>query len=909
MRKLDRAKAYAQFLPKPLNINIESSDSMAFSSVRSLSKNDLGRGLLNHKYYHLTETLSVLDDENMDNKLESQVELALIDNLILTTSLKCFVKSKNLKQSGNLALLVPNTAYAYPLLLTYHLILQHLGEGLVPTIGGRFTNDKGILIVTDNIELHSHVWRTSIRNTYLRKFIETYIIKGSKFAKFNLSKGDVSSESADGSLPWLCFYRAVRLDLLETLEKIPEVIILDLIPTRHRYRARALIEWAKKKSNHLIIVAPLFDDSTYSVIRDCGAHIFAVDPVNLNNMKSFFTDDDTDFTSSVTASWSLKASNQYLTLDRPTYYIHSIIGTNMYEDKLNELLSLTTKYHSFRAMKKLIGAISVLSNIIIPLEIYEHTLSLSGKPSLLTRINSCEKIMPENEDERRVYKTILPLSVKLAKEIYSILMRFQNSPRGEAILKVINENLNKNLLIITSDNLGVNEFKVWLRVKTGLTAKDLINVSVITQDDWSKNQLREVYLERNSIPNVVVLANVWRPKFLSSFLFPSNAEIHCISFEYEEGLFIKQINKVNCINHDYQINFVDLFKELYEITLPNSSTKIKPNIIKSTVSINSARGGGKDYEVKATNVNELFDDQNLLSMFEYDEEEYGNEDSLDYLELIDLEAETTSIDEFIRTIKIQVNINDCKKILFIEQGSKLNVVRWGSEDIVSITPLELINGDIWVKIKGKQRRELFETVLNLASNTMVMKWIQLNMSEWRDMVKLLWQRYHNLHSSRKNTYEKIMNAINSNGGNVETYLTISNWINGDVTAVRDEKNVKAVAILLNDQEYTSRWQIIHKAMRTLWNIHIRLGKVLVKIITESASRLSSYDNLIDEWVDLGMDIKLPLGDVFNALELAYVIHIDAESDYYIHQRFLEKTLTEQDVSLLFTRGWIKNESN
>lgn len=137
MGKLDRYKTYAQFLPTPLKINIKNIDPALITEIEDFSGKDLGRGLLNHKLYHLTETLSLFDEENIDNRLESQVELSDVDNLILTASLKYFLNSKLLKQSGNWSLLIPNTAYAYPLLLTYHLILQHLGEGLVPTLGAR----------------------------------------------------------------------------------------------------------------------------------------------------------------------------------------------------------------------------------------------------------------------------------------------------------------------------------------------------------------------------------------------------------------------------------------------------------------------------------------------------------------------------------------------------------------------------------------------------------------------------------------------------------------------------------------------------------------------------------------------------------------------------------------------------
>lgn len=699
--------------------------------------------------------------------------------------------------------------------------------------------------------------------------------------------------------------------MLETFEKIPEIIILDLIPLRHRHRALSLIEWAKKHSNHVIIVAPLFDDVTYSAIKTSDNIILPLDPASVDLLRNIFREENQNaFSNSVTASWSIKASQIYLTRERPIFYIHNIQGTKSIESKINEVLSLVSNYQSFRAVKKLVGKISEISNLIIPLSLYEQLLASSGKPSLLSKIHSCEKIMPEDEHERRIYQTILPLAVKLTKELYGLLKDHSGSPRGEAISNVIQNNAGRKILVITSNKLAAYEFKVWLRVKTGLTAADLINLTVISQDEWVTSQLREVYFEDKSLSEIIILANVWKPKFLSSFLFISTTTVHCISFNNEERLYTYQINKVNCSDQDYKQELIKAFFKLTNIQLPLSTQEIKPIINKSITNVSSVRGELQDKENKNVTVDDLFDEKTLVSMitFDGDDEHEFDLDNDEFFNSIADNEDANSHEEFVPSVKVTVKINGIIKTVFVEQGTPMKIVRNGNEDIISANPLELKNGDIWVRIKGKQRRELFETVLELASNTMVMKWIQVNVSEWREMVQTLWQRFHHHNSFRKNTYVKIMRAVNQNGGNVDSYLTISNWVKGEVSAVRDEKNVKAVAQILGDPEYKKRWQVLYKAMRTLWNIHIKLGKILGKVITDSATRLHDINYLKDEWVDLGMDIKLPLDDVFNAMELATVSTVDIDRDYYIHQRFLEKTLSENEVNILSTKGWLKYES-
>ena len=914
MTKLNRGKIYSLIHPIPLKLNAELKlDTVKFSPILDISGKDLGRSLLNHNKYHLTEYLTFFDEESDEEsfeKLHSRVELSLADNIILTFSLMTYLKSKHNKQKGNWSLIVPSTSYAYPLLLTYHLVLQHLGEGLFPTLGVRFPQGSGILIVTDNIELHSHVWRTKIAKTLLRKFIDTYIVKRGKFSRFNLSQIEDRTEQNDGSLPWLCFYRAVRNELVEQLEKSPEIIIIDLLPFRHRDKAQQLIEWAKKHANHIIVISPLYDENVYRSIKEHFNYILPIDHCNLKKINNiFFKEDNYTQKNRVTASWSLKASELFLTPERPVFHIHTVSGIHKIDQKVNDVLSVLTRYQS-TATRRLWGIVNEIINLIIPLDLYEQLLIADGKSSLLSRINACEKIIPENEYEKRIYQTVLPVVIREIRELYFIFKEHYGSPRGEAIFNIIKLNKEKRIIIITSNKRVVNEYKIWLRIKMGLTANDLKNVIVVSQDDWAINQLREVYFEENNNPEVLIVANLWKQKNLSSFVCSPNTQVHCIAIKHEAKLYRYQIEFINSCNSGYYNDFDNTFINLFNIQLPQTTmeTNNKPNIISDRIYVSSITKNEKvpGNDNKSEKITDLLDDQVLLSMMSYEShEDQEVEDNKVIFDLQEFSKDNQSGD-FIQSIKIKAKTDNVTRTFFLAHDSILKIVRYGQEEVIGVRPLELLVKDLWVKTKEKQKRELFESVLELASNTMVMKWIELNVSEWKEMIGLLWKKCHSQNSSIKDTCIKIMKLINENGGSVDSYATIYNWVRGEVTAVKDERNVKAVAYILSENEYVARWNIIFKAMRTLWNIHIKLGKILGKLITESAIRINTPCSN-EEWIDLGMEIKLPIDDVLNALELLQIEYIDTESDYYVHERYLYMPLDEVEEELLIEKGWIRYE--
>lgn len=908
--RIDNEAIINSIRPKrlPLSVNYQRAPGMDMF-VGNFSIKDLGRGMLNHDLFCLVETLAMIEN-NKEDIYSAKIHSSGLDNLMLSLSLKAFLKSKKTRHKCNLAFLIPPFSYSFPLLLSYHLILQHLAETLSPELNAKFSPGSGILIISDNIELYSHIGRTSIQKNHLWQYINTYELKANHFKPFSFSKASKVKTEQDGSLPWITLFRAVRHQLPVELEMTPQVIILDLLPFRHRSRVSELLSWAKEFSQHVIVTAPLYDDNVYENLKKHLDLIIPIESYTMNYMEQFFYLSDQKNMNPVTASWSLGSSYLYFQ-HKNEIDIFCIKGISSLEELVKEIqhsLSLTIhddgdQHPVFRKLKSLMND---MLSLPIPLEIYEQVRELNGKPRLLDIVKATLNV--PSEEDKKLISHLLPQIVRDLINLYDMLFGYSSSPKGEALLELIRATRKQSVTIIVANRFSAQELKLWIRIQTKWTARELEHINIMTQEQWAKNHLNEIYMEDSSVPDHVILVSPWKIKYLSSFFIHSKSRLSCLSFSEELNLYRYQINKVYKQNPSYTKDLIDSFLKIPKVDLsiinitPAEITKVNVTSIK----VKPITTSDVQSPSSVTNVEPLFDDQLLFRMIgQKDELELDNDELIIIRDLKDVTWQNSSTIERVVSIKItgKINYGETKLVWFVPADALLKIIK--EKTILNINTFAVKPGDTWVLHKKNQRRELFETILKLSSNTMVMKWIELNVSEWRDMIALLWKQYHEPNSYKKQTYEKIRRAIVKNGGNVETTYTIANWINGDVSSVKKAANVRAVAQIVGEASYLEKWNTIYQAMRQLWNIHIKLGKVLGAIITDTA--VKEPEDYASEWVNVGLDIKIPIDDIMASIELVEVIDVETNKDYSVPNTYVEKPITEQMVKIMMEKGMINLE--
>ncbi|MGC5325184.1 DrmE family protein [Brevibacillus sp. SYSU BS000544] len=895
----------------------------SYNELTGFSGFDLGRGMLNHNKYGLLEALQGIEasEGNESDAIESRILPSSVDHIILSLSLKAHLLSIENKNSGDLALLVPPFSYAFPLFLSYHLIFQHLGECLYPKLGAKFEESQGILIITDNIEMLAHIWRTSAAGAHLRDYINTYTVEAGSFRRFNFNKQQIKKkkekENNDGSLPWIGIFRAVRHSLPEKLEKKPGVIIVDLLPFRHRKRAEALIEWAKRNAKHVIVVGPLHDVNTNLDILAKIDNVLPIDHFNLWKLKENFQIKENDTFNPVTAFWNLHASIPFINEPASEFAIYRLSGINVLEKLIatgNLLISNSRAKNGTKpqAIVRLSNILLKLCSLPIPLEWYERSRNADGKPTIEELVSRAKKIPPEGYEEKIIIDNLLPQLSQCINEIYTLLKQQKESPKSEALFKLIKLSPEKEgkITIVVDDKTVGNELKTWLKYR-GVSGEQLRNLKVTAQEEWAKNQLKEIYLDQNELPPKIILTNPWKSKYLSSFFFSNNTEIFCIALPSEVSIYKSQINKLYGESTLYKEKMAEVFYRFFKIAkLDNASNLSSVQITDYVIKCSPLQS--QDYqETDTARIDPLFEDSILLQMMSDND---NDDDEMIENEIVNAgEYFYNTIDApeyYCKAIKVFTrDMRDPEQLSYyfcsIEEGLGLKIKKARGEQVDDVHPLELQRGDIWVKLKVNQKKELFDTVLSLASNTLTMKWIQISTEEWKEMIKLLWYKYHDENQYMSETYEKILRAVREKGSSISSKGAVASWIKGNVTLVRDEKTVKAVSLAIGEKHYVDRWKLIYKAMRQLWTIHIQLGRALGKVIMEQAARISSYNQPRTRWLDLGSEIRIPLEDVLDVLELKEILEVEKEIEYVVPQSIINRKIDEGSINNLMQKGMIK----
>ncbi|MBY6268669.1 DrmE family protein [Parageobacillus thermoglucosidasius] len=895
-----RLKALEAIMPNSLHINENYAE--CFRNMIATSESDWGRGMLNSEKFCLVESINTADSETMVSK----VTTSNLDNFLLTLSLGAYYVSKKQSHSGDIIFSLPPFSYSFPLLLSYHLILNHLSSNLIEDKDKpKFDSNTGILIVSDNIELLSHTWRTSVNNVALRDFVPIFNYTGGKFKLFNFNSSKKNNSNFDGSLPWITFFRAFRKKLPEKLEYKPEVIILDLLPLLHRNRAKEIVEWAKTQSEHLIVIKSTNDLIT-NEIYDSFENKVSLNINSINMLKEIISIEDQTPINPITASWSIQSSLPFLlAVDK------KIFNINRPNKIPNELGQLLNKFNNiFERAKCKNGEypksfLNVKNNLLkmlsicIPLEWYERTRWANGKTTLLENIKSAIKIQPVYEEEKMVYDLLMPHLKETVLSIYELYKKLKINPRGAAIIDVLKNNIHryKKVQLIVLDTVDASELRVWLKSLRILKEENISKIEIITQREWIKSQTSEIYLS-SKFPDLIVLSNPLLKKYMGGLYFNKETQIEMLDIYNETGLFKHQIN--NLYNNektlfDLSITLSNLFKDTFHV--PDKFTESMPiadmirirefnisNYIKETKEVYTKMESSK------IEISRLFDDEVLLNILENDEDvsidSLRDEYSTNVIDTNDFYLRN----EMNECIRLIVNSENSNKSIYLPIDMLFKVKKFNKDEVESISPYEIATNDILVKVKEQQRKELFNEILNLASNTLLMKWIKSNVAEWQNLIKQLWQMFYTPYQNKKNIYIKIRDSINSNGGKVESYLTIANWINGDVSLVRNIENMKAAGRVVENYEFVERAQTIYKAMKELWGIHIKLGKALGKLIEEYASAVSENKYQDEQWLNLGKDIVVSIEDLLSAIQIFKVIQVNKEKIIKVHPAFTEKPL-------------------
>lgn len=840
---------------------------------------DYGSSLIENNAFNFEEKMAI-DIEDYKNQ---KIQINNLDKFILN----CLLENMKLKgndSSGVTYLSLPQLGSSFSILVTYNIVFNDIASKLLKLIGNNidenrefisFSPNEGILLVSHNIDLLQHVWNSTFSGQYLREYVPTYIVKSGQFKVFNFNNSSQNKNfNDDGTLPWIGFYRAHKKELIESLDKKVKFIIIDLIPTYHRKRAKQLIEWAKNKAQHVIVILPsndlqlsyLAENNSFKLPVNQSTHniLNSLLPYELENdvLHSWGTNNSLAAIRSENISFKL---NEYSSIDK-----NLLKAIENYENEFN-LCRKTNGLYPEKIQK--IDRLKVqMLNLITPLSHYETTKRMFKQLNIFDSYNKFKQIPPLDEEEKSIDTLLSHHFYKAFEELYGLLYELNISLRGKILYSVLKKYTYKKIIILIIDG-----FERQL-ILENFDENNTNTFEILTYKEFHEMQMKNQYAEADTF----ILTTPFPTKYFSAFNF-YNVNIELVSVLNDKTRYFKHIDNIYKNDSDCGT----LLKSLDSIGIKcTNGNKLKPPL---NITVEN------DYKFKIAQVSEvldtkdinisIFDDIKLLELlksnnkYEFTINEYmKNLSNINYS--YTTEAQLVEVEDF----------DGNKEWLFIPVDDCLKIQKGNKDIIESIEVSKLKLDDLWIRINHDMKSDLFNEILKLAASTPLMKWINHGVGIWNRILDSVWVNYNKGQRYKKNIYENILKDINLNGGNVKNYVTIANWFTHE-NIVRDQMNLQALIAISGKPDFIDSMRIVLSSVSKLRSIHVQLGRTISKLINSYSKQLLQYE-FVEEWVRIGDDITIPTEDLISMITFSKIRSINFEHRANVPNELLYKNLDE-----------------
>lgn len=855
---------------------------------------DYGASLIENDVFNFEERIAC----NIDDYNNQKIQTNNLDKFILNSLLENMKKKGN-EFGGVTYLSLPQLASSFSILVTYNIVFNDIASKLLKLIGnninkGRefitFSPNEGILLVSHNIDLLQHVWNSTFSGQYLREYVPTYIVKSGQFKVFNFNANSQNRNfNDDGTLPWIGFYRAHRKELVEELNKKVKFIIIDLIPIYHRKRAKQLIEWAKKKAQHVIVILPsndirlsyLVDNNSFKLPVTQSTHsiLNSLLPYELENdvLHSWGTNNSLAVVKSSNISFNI---NEYSSIDK-----NLIEALKNYE---NELVLCRKSNGLYPEKIQNIDRLKVqMLNIITSLSQYETTKRMYKQLNIYDMYNKFKQIPPSDEEEKSIDTYLSHHFYRAFEELYKLLYELNTSLRGKILYSKLKKCTSTKIIILIIDN-----FERQL-ILENLDENNMNTVEILTYKEFHEMQLKNQF----PVADTFFLTTPFPTKYFSSFNF-YDVNIELISVLNDKTRYFKHIDMV--YKNDSECRSLLKSLDSIGITCTNDDRLRQP--LKITVENN--------YKFKLSQVSEvlnienvnitIFDDVKLIELLKSNNKyELTVNDYIKNLSLLNYsnttEAQLVEVEDFEGT----------KEWLFIPIEDSLKIQKVNKDLIESIEVSKLKLDDLWIRINHDMKSDLFNEILKLAASTPLMKWINHGVGIWNKILESVWTNYYNGQRFKKTIYEEILKDINLHGGNIKNYVTIANWFT-HTNIVRDQTNLQALIKISGKTEFEESMRIVLSSVSKLRSIHIQLGKTISSLINSYSKQLLQYE-FVEEWIRIGDDITIPTEDLISIIKFSTVKAIDPKNRVNVPNELLYKNLEKELAFVILSENSLQEE--
>ena len=854
--------------------------------VHDLSKKDIGRWILNNPQISLNESLS---------SDSSPVSLSRIDELSLLVSLRYLTNDKYINGEV-MAFFVSPEVYSFPLLLTFHLLIHQGTENLISDgiqINRMFSENSGVLLVSGNVELSSRLIRTCYGAFSLNECFRTLKLKiDGSFEPLS------RQQPKDLSYPWFGFFRGYRHQYPKNLKMAPELLVIDAIPIKHRDRLQQLIEWGKECGiKKIITVCSLGDSDNYKQLKSRNSIIFPIDQVALGLYNGLPTSSMKDKVfRPITGCWT-HLHSQACPARVEQFNLNKILGAESVENKINDVFKIINAAEAKCndntpvAISRLKAVLLDLLTMIVPVYWYERERKDSGQATLRELIYMSRKAVPISLQEKAVFEFMLPVISDTTQEIYDVLNCNDKTPKGAGLLQVLRKTIrndgSKKIVILVNDTTTVKVLIPWISSSMGAELTLETELQVYTFKEFFREKITFVELKEDKKVTTLICLG-WIPrKYLGLLCSDISNTIEFVLLPSEEKIVEQQIlgNFGNKIYRDHQNCRITTYHKLFGnsglVRETYDGIGYKPRVHRSELQIKIKF---LKEETKERDIGNVFGKEALANLLQASYQSNGNLADLDNIVNTD-DLDDMGIDDIIlhfsayradirnQVSALRIGLNDDKEI-YLSTIEEYKIFAQDVQKLVDRPASAIYRGDYIVRLKGNERKEIFDGILEASGQTPMMTYIRYRIQQWQGLVKRLYDKCDDPGLVIYEVYESMLKRIRLAGGTVSHINTIANWMRGKSNCVRDYENVRAVAIALGDQGNLEQYRRIHQAMRNLWNIHIEIGLKLSHSLRRQISRVVEGLDAKNEYIQIVDGVRIPIQEVVEAIDIFEVIDTD-----------------------------------
>jgi len=859
-----------------------------FSPIQQMTCTDIARWIL------LNPDRSL--NERIDGK-QAVVMPTPVDEVALLSFFRYLQASPS---ESILAFMVAPEATAFSLLLGFSVLLQAVLNGVLEKFGYfpsgvTIPPGAGVLLISANQELTSRILRTHYGEEYLGVIYE--ILRMQTDGKMvPLDKAFKSASDA----PWFASFSASRLELPTQLARTPSIVIVDLLPLRHRRRVGQLMEWIHTvaPTARRVVVAPEGDPEVDEWLTQNGALVCHLGVAPPDQVALAMGRLQTPRVDPLTAAWGHSRSAG----SEPIYLIHVLAGLHDLETRFKETFDLiaATRHERYgipNPMRRLHWIATDLKDLASPLGYYEMVTKHEG--SVRDTITRIRRSVPINDWERQIFSTTLLCVADTLLSIYDYLAKRKLPPKAVVLKRLVDEiesTSTGNILILTPNRVAAKAISNWLDIEMSSFPERLSRIKVLAFQDYV--QEKQLTLTDPAVPDHVIISAPIPRRHVSLLYGRLGKHLHFLVYPSERRLVQYALEQAHRNREVWSRSWIDTLCHLYGgLSSPELSTVMPRLSVQERIHRFVDHQGTQETTIELINEEDL-DIQALMRLWQEVEGELEDDEER-VMPSVTHRFVTTNAEDCVKAVCVEL-VSGARLLLAHDQVTQIYSKTEG--ELVNRTPDQITSEDVVVSIKSDAMRDLFQEVLRGVGRTPVMIALQGHMEQWGNILRKLYNKY----ADKRDPYLEIMRSIRAHGGQIQSVQSVRNWIRGRTLFLQDKRNVLAVCKAADVHDPKRSAEMIYKSMQHLWNFRRALGRKLGQLIRSQVSSVLDPGAPIDTIVEAPGGVRLSLGDLADAIEVHEVARVNSNI-FSVPRELLGWVILPSEWSNLVNRRLVKEE--